>query len=490
MRPLFTQEVLHAPRGPKPFGAPRMGMSYNFRPPFDPRTVLTYRMMPRNPAILLALWAFLLGFAVGTLIRLLVIDPWLAQQVYQDLRTTPPLGELEPAPVNWGPANQENGAELPLVWPVGFTTDLPNAPSRITITGSVTVFELDENDELVAIGIGAFDPIVRDDLIVGTIGITSEVVNGGLNTRTTIQNVSPTGQLEDVAQLVGSYNYVYGGFGINLSPLGGPSPGKPYPAPPVGAGLPNGFRPNPAEIPRPRPIPAFPGVAPQPMTTPATSPQTLPLPQPARPTLPSTPGTPQTVPRPAPSPVIPAQPATTPRPVPVPIPLLPNFAPAPVPVPPVVQVPVGLEVPWPGAQPIGQEAKRPPPTLTGIATELGKLEEKVAQIGARGPGFDIPGLIESIGNLINDPPEYNYPAGEYTLPPICERDSEGRPLPAKRAQWPSGSGEIAELRAKLDALAKLIRFHKEWKQPICPPERSMPQGQPVTVTFEQIPAQP
>jgi len=491
MRPLFTQEVLHQPRGPFAGAASQRRYGPRLPPPLPPRVVPVERFFAFGRRGNLFVLAFGAGFIVGSILREAVLLPWLQELEYNDPRITPPLGELEPppTPTNWGGANQPSGGAVsPEWWPTGYTTDLPNYPSLITLDSSKTNYQNDENGEEYVTTIQN-DQARFNNYVVGSIGAVSEVLSL-FGYRITFYNISPTGVRNEFSQFIGNYSSRPGGFRIGLSPLAGPSPGRPYPAAPSSPGLPNPFRPAPEEIPRPRQIPALPGIAPQPNTTPATKPQTLPQQQPARPTLPTTPGIPQTVPRPVPAPAIPAQPATTPRPVPVPIPLLPNFQPAPAPLPPVTQAPAGLEVPWPSADPIGQPSKRPPPTLTGIATELGKLEQKVAQIGARGPGFDVPGLLEAIGNLINDPPEYNYPAGEYTLPPICERDSEGRPLPAKRAQWPSGSGEIAELRAKLDALAKLVRFHKEWKQPICPPERSMPQGQPVSVTFEQIPTQP
>jgi hypothetical protein len=148
--------------------------------------------------------------------------------------------------------------------------------------------------------------------------------------------------------------------------------------------------------------------------------------------------------------------------------------------------PAWQEVPWPDGPVIGSPAQRPPSTAEGIAAELGRLEGKLAAMGGR-PGVDVPGLLEAIGSLLPNPEAYSYPAGEYTLPTICDRDDEGLLLPPKRATWPAGTGEIGELHAKIDALAELIRFHKEGKQPICPPERSRPLGAPVTVTFEEVP---
>jgi len=239
------------------------------------------------------------------------------------------------------------------------------------------------------------------------------------------------------------------------------------------------------------PRPSDPWDLPFPYFTPSAPPQTLPQPQPVRRTLPRTPGIPQKIPTPAPVPTIIPDPARTPRPVPAAIPMLPNFLPAPAPVSPVVQVPAGVEVPWAGAEPVGQEAKAPPPTMTGIASELGRIEQKLAQIGAQGPGFDLPGLIEAIANLINNQPDYNYPAGSYLMEPVCDYDANGDPAPAREVSWPAGVGELAEIRERLDAIAELFQVSKELRQPVCRGGNSggpSPQGQPVTVTFEEEPA--
>jgi hypothetical protein len=163
---------------------------------------------------------------------------------------------------------------------------------------------------------------------------------------------------------------------------------------------------------------------------------------------------------------------------------------APASAPPVIPVPPGLEIPWPGADPIGQPSKRPPPTLDGIAKELGKIEQKVAQIGERGPGtggpgFDLQDLIDAIKEQITEPEMYIYPAGSYVLEPVCDYDEEGNLLRPISAEWPAGTGRIPEILGRLGAIAELLNIHKQLKQPIC--RRKPPQGQPVTVTFEEEP---
>jgi hypothetical protein len=436
--------------------------------------------------------AFAAGFIVGGLLREAVLLPWLRELEYNDPRTTPPLGELEPT--NWGGANQPSGkADSPDWWPTGFTTDLPNYPSKIDIGYLRVGYALDENDAPYIESSVFVEHATRNDLVVGTIVERTEQLDPNFTyiTRQTFTNIALDGSREDILQLISDFEVRRGPARFDISPLAGPSPGRPYPAAPSSPGLPNPFRPAPEELPQIAPKPFDPWDLPFPYFIPSTPPQTLPQPEPVRRTLPSTPTIPQTIPKPAPVPQIAPKPATTPRPVPVPIPLLPNFQPAPAPLPPVTQAPAGLEVPWPGADPIGQPSKRPPPTLTGIATELGKLEQKMAQIGDRGPGtggpgFDLQDLIDAIKEQITEPEEYIYPAGSYVLEPVCDYDTEGNLLSPISAEWPAGEGRIPEILGRLGAIAELLQIHKELRQPVC--RGNPPQGQPVTVTFEEEPA--
>ena len=178
--------------------------------------------------------------------------------------------------------------------------------------------------------------------------------------------------------------------------------------------------------------------------------------------------------------------------------LLPRVAPAllpriaPMPARPIPQYlpetsPQGLPqlapAPEPLATPTGQRQYGPRtvpsqgvrPDLQGIAEEVGRIEFKLAMVL---------GGIDQMGPP--DLPPYTYGPGAYTLEPVCETDSQGVPAPAREASWPGGSGELAQLGAKMDALAELLQHHKELKQPICRGAR--PIGQPVTVTFEEEPA--
>jgi hypothetical protein len=131
--------------------------------------------------------------------------------------------------------------------------------------------------------------------------------------------------------------------------------------------------------------------------------------------------------------------------------------------------------------------------MQGIATELGKLEQKLEIM--LNPDDSLSPLellnkvidqVENIEFLIERlfPPEpYRFDPGAYQLAPICDRDSEGNLIEPLVAPWAGGEGELLELRQKLDALAQLIQHHKTLKQPTCGGRGTGPSSN-VTVFFE------
>jgi hypothetical protein len=135
----------------------------------------------------------------------------------------------------------------------------------------------------------------------------------------------------------------------------------------------------------------------------------------------------------------------------------------------------------------------PRPTPEGIANELGKLERKLElALAPEGPLS----LLEQLNKVIDQAENiefllerlfpqgpYEFPAGQYELTPVCDRDSEGALLPPRVAPWAAGEGEITEVRRKLDALAALVQHHKDLKQPTCG-GRGGGAGGNVTVHFE------
>jgi hypothetical protein len=122
--------------------------------------------------------------------------------------------------------------------------------------------------------------------------------------------------------------------------------------------------------------------------------------------------------------------------------------------------------------------------MVGIATELGKIEQKLVQIGGNTGIADILGRL---AELLGDRPA-PYPAGNFQMPRICERDADGNMLPPLVASWPAGMGALNEIDAKVEALAQLLQHHKTIRQPICPesPPRPQVSGDWVTVNFQSV----
>jgi hypothetical protein len=120
--------------------------------------------------------------------------------------------------------------------------------------------------------------------------------------------------------------------------------------------------------------------------------------------------------------------------------------------------------------------------------ELGRLEEKLRQIGARSPVVDVADLLGKLLDGLKEPAA-RFSAGSYQLRPVCDRNERGEILPARSASWLAGEGEIELLNRKIDALAVLLQHHKDLRQPTCGSgaRQQQPVGQPVTVTFEEVP---
>jgi hypothetical protein len=324
----------------------------------------------------------------------------------------------------------------------------------------------------------------------------------------------------------------------NPPPAPGPDPGPgplPLPRPRPRPVPPPAPRPRPEPRPRPRPVPPpIPRPRPEPLPPVPPVPQPRPLPEippaprpgprpgPVRPPIPDVPGDPDDGSAPDPGPVVPPGPGPGPGPGPDPqAPVDPNNPPGPVnpPDPPIVpppnpQLPDGGAVlppdggppgpgpgPGPGPDPtdpnqhqtpggpVGGGGQAPPPTLEGIAQELGRQESKLNLLlsrpapdpggggGGGGGGFpDLSGLLQLLTTIDG--------AGGYQLTGPCESAVEGQPPEPRVAEWGLTIGLEALLVKRLDAIAELIQHHKDLRQPTCPPGRA--QGQPVTVTFQEV----
>lgn len=145
----------------------------------------------------------------------------------------------------------------------------------------------------------------------------------------------------------------------------------------------------------------------------------------------------------------------------------------------------------PGGQQLADNGPRPTPE--GMATELGKLEQKLELALAPDGPLSLLELLNKVIDQVENieflierlfpPPPYQFPAGAYELNPVCDRDSEGNLIEPLRAPWDAGEGEFTELRQRLDAIAQLIQHHKNLKQPGCGGRGNGP-GSNVTVHFE------
>jgi hypothetical protein len=72
----------------------------------------------------------------------------------------------------------------------------------------------------------------------------------------------------------------------------------------------------------------------------------------------------------------------------------------------------------------------------------------------------------------------------YTMSSPCEKDEQGNPLPPVEVVAGPALSTLGLIVNRVDALAELLQVHKDLKQPSCKNPR--PQGDPVTVTFEEI----
>lgn len=80
---------------------------------------------------------------------------------------------------------------------------------------------------------------------------------------------------------------------------------------------------------------------------------------------------------------------------------------------------------------------------------------------------------------------FNDPGDLYRLVSVCETDAEGEPVSrAVEVDIPPGIRDAgASTRVRLKAIVELLQGLKDFKQPICPPERPKQQGDWVTVNF-------
>ena len=246
--------------------------------------------------------------------------------------------------------------------------------------------------------------------------------------------------------------------GILPQPLPQPEPTTPQPvpnAPPVAP-------PGPSPEPVPVPLPTEPGQVPQPVPIPV-------------------PGFPQPGPDPAPGEPSPEPlPGTTPVPSPDPIPentgpdgeIVPSPEPWPTPTDP------GTHFPVPGGPGVGPGGTRP--QLESLAQEIGRIEQKVANLQTGNGGGGLADLLPLLPLLLQFL-EGDIPGTTYKLTGVCE-------VPDANGDQPETEFEVASAKNlgavinRLDTIDQMLQQHLAWKTPICKPQIT-PQGDWRTISF-------
>lgn len=244
------------------------------------------------------------------------------------------------------------------------------------------------------------------------------------------------------------------------------TPGAGQPVPPLGAPFPDGWTPPQVQ---PSLLPVLPAVKPAvtPGVSPETLPETAPSPVPVAPGVVAPPmvgtGTPVRPAPPIPGTATPTGPDGRPLPK----------------APPLVTTTPG-DVHFPGGIPI--TSNPPQPTLQGIAQEVGRIENKVNKLLAPGD-TDVPDWI-GLGWKIWEFLTSSEDQGAYSLHGVCEKDAEGNPIDSTRQfPWGGSFGAVGNVASRVDALAEMLQYSKELKQPICK-DRPQIAGEWVSVNFE------
>lgn len=138
-----------------------------------------------------------------------------------------------------------------------------------------------------------------------------------------------------------------------------------------------------------------------------------------------------------------------------------------------------------GSPPVTAAGARP--SLEAAAREMGRLEQKVAQL-LRNPQSDnqtapdfLSDLLEKLGQILELLTALTS-GGVYTLTAPCDLDEQGAPL-VYEVPFSGSLSSLGAISNRIDALAELLQVHKDTRQPICRPR---PSGQAVTVQFEQV----
>ena len=241
-----------------------------------------------------------------------------------------------------------------------------------------------------------------------------------------------------------------------------------YPAPDVNPTRKPDTTPAPAEVPDALYQPAvLPQIAPlrvgQPLTEPApsTTPDAEPLPL----SVPAVP--PPTIP-------------TTTRPT------APDGTIVPSPPAPVPTTPGNAHFPVPGGPPIVDGGV--PASLSGIAAEVGRIEQKTAQLLQRSTGNDLSDwlwLLPFLAEFFQS----DIPGIKYQLKGVCETVGEGQAQPVAEFNVDDAPNIYAVIN-RLDVIDNMLQQHLAWKTPTCSNVKPPLEGSWVSTHWESDSASP
>ena len=123
------------------------------------------------------------------------------------------------------------------------------------------------------------------------------------------------------------------------------------------------------------------------------------------------------------------------------------------------------------------------PTATGIAQEVGRIEQKIAGMNQGFPSLgglaDILRLILGLNELLNS----QKPGTTYTLDSVCECDPCDDTCEEVQTEVKTDGGYyVDEILSRIDAIPQLIQAHKEYRQPVCN-EKPCLEGDFRTISF-------
>jgi hypothetical protein len=180
-------------------------------------------------------------------------------------------------------------------------------------------------------------------------------------------------------------------------------------------------------------------------------------------------------------PRIAAPPTTRPAKVPGAVDVGPNGVAQPVPLP-TPTTPPGAIVVIPGTPPVVDNG--PQATMQGIATEVGRLEQKLERLLNPTDPAKVPWaqMLFQAAQLLTE----QAPGALYRLKSVCEVNAEGEPIDRAVEVGVPGGAPLSTLMGRVDALADLMQGLKDFRQPVCDCPKPEVVGELVTVNFRSL----